>query len=169
MNDTARLMKTVDKLKRDMERQAAQEGGEIAVRYSTAAAQSIPHNSATIINYETASFDPDSLVTAGTAWAFTAPVGGVYAVSAMATYGQTTTWADGEFGLIELRVNGTIASRLDLKNLGSGSAIYMALEGSDLVSLASGDTVDIRTQQTSGSALALLNSAAYNHVAIWKI
>jgi hypothetical protein len=142
----------------------------ILARYSTDAGQSIPDTTVTIVDFEDVTYDPDSLVTIGAAWHFTAVTAGYYGISAIILFAATTTWADAEAGSLDLYKNGALFSHLDRKDsYGSASSVYMALGGDDLVYLAVGDILDIRVNQISGAALALHNNGVWNHVAIWKI
>jgi hypothetical protein len=165
-----RLIEKVNELAAKVEDLDRFEHPAILVRYSTDAGQSIPNSATTIINFEDVTYDPNSLVTTGAAWHFTAATAGYYAVEAIVLFAATDTWADTEAGTLSLYKNGAPFARLDRKdNYSSASNVYMALGGGDLVYLAAGDTLDIRVDQTSGAALALHNDGAWNHVAIWKV
>ena len=143
----------------------------IVARYSGSAQQApIPDSVVTIVDFQIVTYDPDSLVTTGAAWHFTAVVAGYYAVEAMILFTAADTWADVEWGSIYLYKNGAVFSSLDRKdNYSSASTVFMELGGGDLVYLANGDTLDIRLFQNSGAALDLDSNPIYNHVAIWKV
>lgn len=142
----------------------------VSARAITAAGQSIPNNTSTVVDFGTISFDTDSAITTGAGWRFTAPVSGNYLVSASIIFTNTTTWADVELGALILHKNGSLYAYLDRKDsYGSASSVYMQLSGTSLVNLSAGEYVDIRVLQNSGGALALLNSNQYNHVNIAKV
>jgi hypothetical protein len=140
----------------------------IHARYTTDAGQSIPNNTTTIVNFEDVSDDTNTAVTVGAAWHFTAPVAGRYLVAASITYVTTTTWAATERALFDLYKNGAQWSSLDRSTGRDSSAAtqIVQLAGADTVVLAAGDTVDIRTNQNSGGALALVAFAVDNRVSI---
>jgi hypothetical protein len=142
----------------------------VLARYSTDAGQNIPNATMTIIDFEDVTYDPDSLVTVGAAWHFTAAEAGYYAVEAMINFKGTDNWNDTDVGALSICKNGSDLFYLDWKDSYSATTdVYMALGGGDLVYLAAGDTLDIRVWQSSGGALALRAVGANNHVAIWKI
>lgn len=143
----------------------------IAAEYTTNASQSIPNNTATIVNFEDLTFDTHSCVTVGAAWRFIAPITGYYRVSAAILYASSTAWATGEAAGLMLYKNGAQHRFLDRKdNINSGGvSVFVQLSGDVLVSLAAGDYIDVRTIQLSGGALALFNDTAYNYIAINRV
>jgi hypothetical protein len=144
----------------------------LAVRYKTGTGQSIANNPIppTIIDFGTADFDTHSRVTTGAAWKFTANVAGYYGVAASILYAATTAWADTEAGYLALYKNGSLYSFLHRRDsYGSASSVFMMLSGTDTISLAVGDYIDVRVFQNTGGALALLNDATFNYVNIWKL
>ncbi len=142
-----------------------------AARYSTAAAQSIPNNSSTIINFETSSFDTHAAVTVGASWKYTAPVAGYYSVNAKILFTVTATWAKAEAINFYLFKNGSEVSRIDYNSDHDTSATTNAIsaQGSDIVQLAAGDFIDVRIVQNSGAALSLLSSASDNYITVERI
>jgi hypothetical protein len=140
----------------------------IHARYTTDAGQSIPNITVTVVDFEDVSDDTNTAVTTGAAWHFTAPVAGRYVVAAMIQFASTTTWALVERGMISLYKNGVAYATLDRnENVNSsGGAQFMTLSGTDTIVLAAADTIDIRTSQNSGAALALNTSGLVNHVSI---
>ncbi len=142
-----------------------------AVRYTRGTAQTITSGgSSQIVDYATQEHDPRGLVTTGASWHFTAPVGGLYAVSAAALLSGSTGWADTEQAYLTVYKNGALYAYLDFRNdLASASSILVALSGSTLVALAAGETLDIRIFQGSGASIALYASAVNNHVSIHKV
>jgi hypothetical protein len=142
----------------------------VVARYITTAGQSIPDTTITIVDYGTLVHDTNSLVTTGASWAFTAKQAGYYHVDAALTYASSTTWALGEAAGLLLYKNGVLYSRLDrVDNMNSAAtAQFMTINGSDVVYLAVGDSINIRTNQTTGGALALFTGTGFNYVSIVK-
>lgn len=139
--------------------------------YNTNAAQSIPDNTLTIVDFEDVISDPDSLVTTGAAWVFTCPIAGLYHVTAAIMFAATTTWAPGtEAGSLFVYLNGAISVRADRKdNFTNVASQQMQLSGSCDVVCAAGDTINIRVVQNSGAALALNNTSTINYVNIFRV
>lgn len=139
--------------------------------YNTNAAQSIANNTTTIIDFEDVVSDPDALVTVGAAWHFTVPIAGTYLVLGQIAFASSTAWALGERAFIQAFVNGSSRINLDRKdNFTSGvTAQIMALTGAGLVVCAVGDTIDIRTNQTTGGSIALETTSTLNSVSIARI
>lgn len=140
----------------------------IAAIYNTAAGQSIAHVTETVVNFDTKVKDTHNAVTTGAAWKFTAPVAGFYYVSAVVCFATTTTWADGEVGVIELYVNGVAVTVLNWKGNYATGCGRMQLCGGMLVYLNAGDYIHIGIYQSSGAALALRAEAISNCVSIVK-
>jgi len=138
-------------------------------RYSTDAGQSIPNNAAAvIINFEDVDYDTDSAVTIGAAWKFTAPATGYYHLDCFILFSTTTGWAQGERGHLAVYKNGVSLAVLS-RNDYEGNPGYMPLSGSTTVHLTINDYIDIRVQQNSGAALALLTDATFCYVNIEKV
>lgn len=140
-----------------------------AARYDTAVAQSIPNNTITIVNYGTLVYDDGACVTTGAAWSYLCRSDGIYSVKASILYTTTTTWAAGEEASLYLYRNGTLYSSLHRRDDMLTAATFVHLQGSDDIELAAGDTINIRTRQISGAALALWIDRIFNRVAIAKI
>lgn len=139
----------------------------LIARYTTNAGQSLTNNTLTIINYEDLSIDTDSAVTVGAGWVFTAPRPGYYRVDAALLFAGSAGWVSGEVARMDLYKNGALYSYLDYRdNYAGGATQFVRLQGSDIVFLAAGDTLQIRAIQISGAALALEATAEYNHVSI---
>lgn len=143
----------------------------IAARATHTTGQTIPNNTATVINFETKTFDSLTLITTGAAWKFTAPIAGYYNINAAIMYTSTTAWAAGEAGDLVLYVNGSAYATLDYHNnwVSAGTLIFMQLSGSDVVYLTAGQYLDLRTTQQSGAALALIAVGQFNYISISKV
>lgn len=155
----------------DLERQ--ERSVPVVAAYTTNAGQSIPTGGGmnTIVNFDTLVVDARGAVTTGAGWQFVAPAAGVYAVLARITFATSTTWAESEVARLRIFVNGAPGAVLGQENGRdfSASTQEMSAGGPATVVLAAGDALDLRAAQTSGGALALLNSHAFNHVAIFRI
>lgn len=142
----------------------------VAARYETAAGQSIPTASSTIVDFGTKTFDTTGSVTTGASWKFTAPGPGIYSVSAMIMFTNTGTWADSENLVLQLFKGGTVVSNIAYKmSFGTASVVFIDAQGTDLISLLAGEYIDIRVTQNSGAALTLHNDAKYNYVSIIRM
>jgi len=139
-------------------------------RYTTNAGQSINSGAATIVDFEDSSIDTDSAVTVGAAWRFTCPTGkgGIYHVEADVTY-ASTAWAASNVAQLFLYKNGALYSVLRRKTMEGAVTLYNNIHGSDTISLAAGDYIDIRTSQNTGGAVALHTDGLNNHVSIYRI
>jgi hypothetical protein len=161
----ADLRRQVDDLRRQERRVS------VAARYTSAAGQSIPSDSAnaTVIDFDTQVFDTHNAVITGANWRFIAPVRGVYLVSASLLFTNTTTWALGEFGALAVFVNNALLAYIDRKDNYPNSNLYMQLSGSTVANVATGDAISVRVLQNSGAALTLFTSAAYVHCSIARV
>lgn len=140
------------------------------VRYETSAGQSIDNNTDEIVNFDTETYDDQSLVVTGASWDFTAPKSGEYRVSSAVTYIDTANWDTGEIGRLSIYKNGVLYSVIDRLEIQDGTTnIIMALSGSDTVPLAKDDTLEVRAFQNTGSGLALTSTASENYVSIERI
>ncbi len=138
-------------------------------RYKTAAAQSIPNNTVTIVNFGTVVLDPYSRVTTGAAWKYTCVADGLYHVSAVVTLGSAAVIA-GQVLEVILYKNGAIFSDLHLGSADAASAaLLMSGGGTDLISLVKTDYIDIRVYQNSGGARVLLADGNLNYISISRI
>ncbi len=139
--------------------------------YETNAAQSIDHNTETVVNFEDEVIDTHGAVTVGAAWVFTAPLAGYYYVRAMVRFASTGTWAEGEVIQLGLYKNGSGGHALVYRNGldSSGGAAPHSAGGATVVQLATGDTLAINVLQTSGGPLSLSSNSNYNHISIFRI
>ena len=126
----------------------------VKARYKTAGGQSIPNLTSTIVDFETVEFDDFGTVTTGGSWSFTAPRSAKYRVSANLLYTTSATWAESERATLGIFKNGARYSDIGRANGFSGTELVF-VSGTDTIPLAKGDTIDIRTSQNSGAALAI--------------
>jgi len=139
--------------------------------YKTAAGQSIPDSSLTIVDFETPEIASNSgLVTVGAAWKFTANEAADFDVSAFLAFSNGGGWAAADNAEVHLFKNG---SSFALLSFVGGQATHTNFVGlpcsTRQVSLLVGEYIDIRVQQQSGAALSLIASLAYNWVSIKKV
>lgn len=139
--------------------------------YATNAGQSIVTGAAVaIVDFEDQIYDPGSDVTTGASWAYTAPKTGIYLVTAMVQFANSSGWADQERGLMQLFKNGSVYRNLDRKDsYTAASSVIMVLHGATTVSLTAAETIDVRVAQNSGGNLALSASTAENWIDIVRI
>ncbi|MFA5377706.1 MAG: hypothetical protein WC455_18290 [Dehalococcoidia bacterium] len=140
-------------------------------KYTTTAAQSIPNNAFTIIDFDTLAVDDGPYVTTGAGWVYTVPADGHYQVGAITRWEASTAWAAGERANLRIAVNGTASYwYLDIRADESAPNHNVGLGGSTIVpNLSAGDTLSIEIFQLSGGALALSSTAGTNHVSILKL
>lgn len=137
--------------------------------YTTAAGQSIPNASVTIINFDTKETDSHNSVTTGASWKFTAPMSGKYLISSITQY-ASATYNNGTIFQSDLYKNGVVVANLGyfvMPNVTTNLRPY--LSGSRIVQLLAGEYIDIRTFQNNGGASVLLNSSQYNHLSITRV
>lgn len=152
---------------------AAWGGSTCAARYKRATTQAISHNTVTVIDYATAVFDsadPDA-VTTGASWHFTVPAGqgGYYLIAAYAIFESNAGWAAGEYAYLRLYKGGVADAYLNTFYVEKTATLIIALAGFTIVSLAAGDTIDVRVYQNSGGAINLAADGDSNHVAIARL
>ncbi len=141
----------------------------VSARYETNAAQSIPNNSATIIDFGTKTIDTHSAVTTGASWKYTAQVAGKYRVSCKILFTSGGGWVAGELVDLMLYKNGTKYSDLGNTISQTTHSTFVAVGGSDVIDLNVGDYIDVRVSQNSGASLALNANVQNNNVAIDRI
>lgn len=128
----------------------AWKGFVVAKATRVTSAQSIPDNTATTVQFNQADIDTDSALDTTTNYRFTTPTGkaGYYYISAEVTLSSLTV-ITGEM-VLNARVNGTTNFRLNENPIGVASS--QGIHGSTILSLAAGDTVDIRFTQNNGAS-----------------
>lgn len=140
----------------------------IKVRYETAAGQSIPNNSATIVDFGTKIKDDYNAVTTGSSWKFTASKSGQVFVNASALFTASSAWAANEYMRLFVYKNGVAQPYLCTKVAESSTAsLNLGCNGSMTVSMSAGDYIDVRAIQTSGGSLALASDNNANYVDIF--
>jgi hypothetical protein len=140
----------------------------VKVRYSTTAGQSIPDSTQTIVDFDTVTFDAGSLVTTGASWKFTASETASYRISIFISWSQSFSFTTGQYTQASLYKNGTFYSTLDISQAFLTGTQYLTLNGSDSINLTSGDYIDVRVYQNTGSSVNLDTSAGSNYICIEK-
>ena len=115
---------------------------------------SVADNATEIIDYDTRVLDTHGAVTTGASWKFTAPISGLYTVSANLSWANTTNLVN---GILAVYKSAAQYSWLQ-QNL------QLGLSGSVPVRLLAGEYVDIRAfQDDSASASRSLETTASRH------
>jgi len=142
----------------------------IIIRYSTSSAQSIPDGTNTTVNYDTLEVDTHNAVVTGASWLFTAPMSGKYLVTG-ATRLISATFPAGTGMETNIRVNATNTSLIGTQFVGilSTTSFSTSNTGACVLSLAAGDTIDVRVFQNSGGAISLNINNLYNNIEIVRI
>lgn len=140
----------------------------VQARYRSTAGQSISSGSGTTIDFGTKVFDSHSAVTTGASWKFTAPVAGVYAVSAFVEF-ASATWTSGNTQYLVLRKNGSGDSMLFYKKNEATATQEKGLPGSTVVQMLAGDYIDIQVFQNEGSSRSFSTTATEVWVNVNKV
>lgn len=109
--------------------------------------QTISNNTVTVVAYDAADIDTDSMATTGASAKITANTAGVYAVGYTVLWGTTSTVGYRQ-AWVTISGSGRYAGST-VYPAGSGSGGWF-LTGSDIVSLTAGQYVDVRCVQASG-------------------
>lgn len=137
-------------------------------RYKTGAGNSISNNTNTVIDFGSRDFDSCNCVTTGASWVYTVPVTGDYFVSSQIVFDNGAGWDAGERIELSIRLNTTVQAI----GYEEAQTTHSSRKGQGVfcvVRATAGDTIDIMVNQNTGASRALLNSANYNHVTIFKI
>lgn len=119
-----------------------------------------------IIDFDDVQKDTHGAVTTGASWSFTAPKTSDYIISAYFTSSSATVSAGDNAGLL-LHKNGSTLRQLDFDEVeGSGTGYSHFLNGTTLISLNKGDTIDVRVQNATGSAVTPVTSDRYCYITI---
>lgn len=133
----------------------------VTARYMSGVAQAI-NSTPSILDYATKDFDSHNAVTTGASWKFTAPVAGIYNVSAQFEEASTSLITQ----IIALYKNGSIFSVYRTARQATNSAAETPVMNTTIRLLA-GDFIDIR-KVTNGTASTTPDTQA-NFVCITKV
>lgn len=146
----------------------------VKVKYKTAAGQSIPNATFTIVDFGTV--DPSatvgdkfSNVTTGASWKFTSPKGAWYKVDAAVLLAANGSWSATEQAVMEFWKSGSVYSRVKVHTAESATSMETHLSGSDMVYLEKDAYLDVRVYQESGASNALSANANRNFIAIQEV
>ena len=138
--------------------------------YTTAAGQIIPNATDTIIDFGTAEVNSHGNVTTGAAWKFTAQTGGLYEVGCYVQLNSGGGWVVSTEAVVSIFKNASSFATLGLYAQTVVNTVAVSIPCSTRqVRLVAGDYVDIRINQNSGVAIALVGSALRNWVSIKKV
>lgn len=140
-------------------------------RCKVSASQSLANNTATIIDFASKDFDPDTAVTTGSSWKYTCPTGkaGYYIVCASLLIDYPGSWNAGERAELRLYKNGSQYAVLDGFTMQAAASYYVGLSGISIINLAAGDYIDIRLWQDSGASAQHNGDGSYTHVSIARL
>jgi hypothetical protein len=131
----------------------------------------LPSGVATVVNYETLSFDPWGAISVGAAWRWTAPWSGWVGVTAGLRVETGGAVQLGEYVLAAVYRRGVQVANLayvDWVNNAPG----LWLQGSDVIAVTAGDWLDVRVAHNAGATLNVYTGGArdmYNRVAFWRV
>ena len=136
----------------------------VAARAVQSSGQSIPNSSVTVVTYDASKiFDTHGALNAATG-VFTAPETGYYQASALISSGASTL--SGVAFQASFYKNGVQYSLNDHRITATNIPVRAM---SDLIFLSKGHTLDVRINQNSGSATALIASGTQNFFSITKV
>jgi hypothetical protein len=141
--------------------------GNDALMYTNGSAQSIPNNALTTVTTWTKVTDRVNANFNASTGVYTAPATGYYQVSGQLTYSSATGVVGTQY-TVGINVNGTVIAEGTMFQQ-STSATSVSVPFSAVVSLSSGQTLQIQAFQNSGSARTLNSSAAINYLSIDRI
>lgn len=142
--------------------------GNDALLYTNTSGQSIPNSTATTVTGWTKTSDRLNTNFVAATGIFTAPVSGIYLVSAQITFG-TAVNAIGSTFLGSIVANGmTVASGFAAQQ-GTGTVATIVVIPATVVSMTAGQTLVLQANQTSGGAKALSTSAALSFLSIYRL
>jgi hypothetical protein len=127
----------------------------VYARYTASGATSVTNGGTTIIDFASKDFDSHGSVTTGASWKFTAPVSGVFNVSASVAM-SNASWTAGNDWSINVYKNGSNHQRIFYYvEQATFANAQPSGSGSTLVRLNAGDYVDIRCTNTGTTANTL--------------
>jgi len=116
-------------------------------RLTRATNQTLSNNTVTVVAYDTADIDTDSMATTGASAKITANTAGIYQVGYTILWGNTSTVGYRQ-AWVTIGGSGRYAGST-VYPAGSGNGGWF-LTGTDILSLSAADTLDVRCVQASG-------------------
>jgi hypothetical protein len=135
----------------------------VAARYDTTGTGNFAN--ATIVNYDNKVYDTHGAVTTGASWKFTAPVSGIYTVTASFASSSTAETAGDIIGL-QLYKNGSADNYVATQYIQATATSRRNANGSTDIRLAAGDYIDIRASLSLTNTLSLSGNNNLNFVCI---
>jgi hypothetical protein len=134
--------------------------------YNTAASLSLANSA--IMQWDTKVEDTHNAVTTGAAWKFTAPIAGVYSISAIIGYATAESWAAASQANMTLYVGGSSTKIISItRNTAAITGEVITCSGTTTIRLTAGQYIDIRAYQTG--TRTTYADAKYNHITITRI
>lgn len=138
--------------------------------YTTAAGQSIPNATFTIIDFGTREEDNHGFVTTGAAWKFQPSIGGLFEISAKCYLSAGGGWNVNEEAVLDIYKNNVSHARISGYVATVAHASAVSLDGVPRqVRLNSGEFADIRLYQSTGAALAIVASSQLTWISIKRV
>lgn len=134
----------------------------VAAIYSTNAGNS--YNTEAQVDYEDKVLDTHGAVTTGASWKFSAPVSGVYDITA-SVYFANASYVVNNTILLNLWKNGSLFKFIAVWKAAASITDLIGSSGSGSLYLNAGDYIDIRVTNNRGST-ALHNDGIYNQISI---
>lgn len=140
-----------------------------AVRYKTAATQTIGSSSSVVINFDEREFDvyDKAYVTTGTTWEYLVREPGVYNISANIKT-NNFTWVAGEILGSAVQIDGVILCELGRNTATAAGNYVMSCGGSTMFSLVPGQKIRITASSDHSPAVSLSGDKKENFCAIWR-
>lgn len=143
----------------------------MAVKYNTAAGQSITSGAAPILNFGSREYDPLGLVTIGSNWCLTVPTGGdgKWRMSVAATF-ASSAWAANPIATLQAYQN--LTTPVDFlayfKSVASFTDRVMMV-GTSTFNLVAGNKLSVLINQNTGGSKSLETDATFNYISIERI
>lgn len=142
--------------------------GNDALLYTNTSGQSIPNSTATTVTGWTLTSDRLNTNFAASTGVFTAPVTGLYLVSAQITFATAVNAIGNIFQVSAVANSVTVATGFAVQQ-GTGTVATIVVVPATVVSMTAGQTLVIQANQTSGGAKTLSTSAALSFLSIYRL
>jgi hypothetical protein len=136
--------------------------------YATSAGQTFPSNTGVPINFDAVDYDPQSRVTTGANWKFTAGVTGYYLIQTSLLFGSVAELATWNYELYIMK-NGSIFRWIFRYSVPANNTEFQPIAGSITLQLNAGDFINIIGKQNTASNKSLHTDGNYNWVMITRV
>ena len=140
----------------------------VVANYAASGSNSVASGGNTTIVWDTRVVDTHSGMETSTG-VFTVPVNGNYRISSQLTLDSAAWGAANQNLTLNLYRNGSLARLLCYKEVGSTSSHSVSCNGSTILSLNAGDTIELRESQNSGGSRVLAGGVNYNWISIDRV